>query len=45
MGVENHNVVLRYNLGDGDEEVVVAKDVNDYKWHEVITERLDIIGM
>ncbi|XP_071808051.1 laminin subunit alpha-like isoform X2 [Asterias amurensis] len=39
LGVENHNVVLRYNLGDGDEEVVVAKDVNDYKWHEVITER------
>ena len=32
-------MVLRYNLGDGDNEVIVAKNMNDYKWHQVIAER------
>ena len=39
LGVENSNVVFRYNLGDGDNAVIVDKNVNDYMWHEVISER------
>ncbi|XP_022089419.1 laminin subunit alpha-like isoform X2 [Acanthaster planci] len=39
LGIEDSNVVLRYNLGDGDYVVPVAKDVNDYRWHQVIGER------
>ncbi|XP_038057388.1 laminin subunit alpha-like isoform X2 [Patiria miniata] len=39
LGIEDSNVVLRYNLGGGDNAVTVAKNVNDFRWHQIISER------